>query len=154
MGWFPPGFSTPMPHKRDHTQTQREGLHAAANPTVGWPWPSPPPGFPFPRPTVDTYQQARERDAPRCVIPEQASRHTTETSVSHTTSLEESSARHTEGTLRADPHSTIASPTGMDYTSGDEGLIPSQEYRDWTNTDISRVSGGRTTRFGIRFPEA
>jgi hypothetical protein len=29
----------------------------------------------------------------------------------------------------------------MDYTSGDEGLIPSQEYRDWTNTDISRVSG-------------
>ena len=127
MGWFPQGFGMAMPPQQETTNTQREGLHAAATPAVGWPWPSPPPGFPFPQPTVDN-QQVREQEIPRFVVPK-VPHQKQKTPVPRTASSGDLITQDAECT-----YSGAASPMETDCTSGEES-------QNWANSDSLEVEG-------------
>jgi len=126
MGWYPQGYGTSVPGYQSTHPNQRDYSRASmGNPRANWSWPAPPPGIPFPQLPVESHQQVGEMEGPRFVVPK-VPLQARETSGARTRSLSGSPTRFAEGRLATDPHSGRSSPTGMDYTSGDEGL-PSSE---------------------------
>jgi hypothetical protein len=124
MGWFPRGMGKPVPPPPGISPTQRPGLQAAAAHSAGgWPWGPPPPGYHFPRLTVDPYPRAQGREIQRGITSQSYPLESVTRSP-----LPESPTPLSLALQTAEPSGCESSPTGMDYTSGDEGL-PSREYQ-------------------------